>query len=217
MPWIAQCPPGCGDGGKKSRSTYRNAATSYSNSGRFLDVPQPYGQGTLCRLYTSAGWTSPFVSQAPTGICKSTFIYLRPSSDPSLTQGAGYLKTLLFKNIWCIAVVVVVIIIILIWQRKKNPGKTIYYCFWKPIIWGICDHTEFLVVSDIQLPPCLRVSPPYHILSGKYLSEGKILKREQWKYSKSHQAVCIWTSQCWAWHSWYEYAGRIWMALFVPT
>lgn len=67
-------------------------------------------------------------------------------------------------------------------EEKKNPGKTIYYCFWKPIIWGICDHTEFLVVSDIQLPPCLRVSPPYHIVSGKYLSEGKFLKREQGKY-----------------------------------
>lgn len=62
-------------------------------------MPQPYGQGTLYRFYTSAGWTSPFVSQAPTGIYKSTFIYLRPSSDPSLTQCAGYLKTLLLKTL----------------------------------------------------------------------------------------------------------------------
>lgn len=157
MPWIAQCPPGCGDGGEKSRSTNRNAATSHSNSGRFLDVPQPYGQGTLCRLYTSAGWTSPFVSQAPTGICKSTFIYLRPSSDPSLTQGAGYLKTLLFKNIWCI--VVVVVVVILIRWRKKTQGRQYTIAFGNQSSGRFVTILEFLVVSDIQLPPASESLP----------------------------------------------------------
>lgn len=186
MPWIAQCPPGCGDGGEKSRSTNRNAATSHSNSGRFLDVPQPYWQGTLCRLYTSAGWTSPFVSQAPTGICKSTFIYLRPSSDPSLTQGAGYFEDFTIQKhlMYCCGCCCYYYYFNKV--EEKNPGKTIYYCFWKPIFWEICDHYKIsggFWHPTSSLPQSL--SPLPHIVR-QVPERGKFFRKKTMERFKSH-------------------------------
>lgn len=104
----------------------------------------------------------------PLGSIKATFIYLRLCSVPSLTHGAVYLKTLLFQSTDALFSFYSYYFYFNMAEEKAQGRQ--YCCMCKPVIWGICDHTEFPVVSDIQLPPCLTLSPPHHLLSGKYLN-----------------------------------------------